>query len=158
MFTDVLIMIAPEFLSELASLTPVFLLFRVSCCHLFSQNLSCSISIFSVTAYIPPTHTPSLTACDQHTRGSTSSPCCLSLVQMLLLRAAEHRPPPRMVPCSPGQLLLPHLRAPTSPPPLSWPLPALPCLSESFQCSSSPASCHRGSKRGHTVQLSKRWT
>ena len=159
MFTEVLIMIAPEFLSEPASLTPVFLLFRVSCCHLFSQNLPLVAAASSQSSPASPAHTPALPACDQHTRASASLPCWLCLVQMPASPSCRAPPPAKDGPCSPGQLLLPHLRAPTSPPPLSLPLPALPCLSECFQCSSRPASCHRGSKRGRiVVQLSKHWT
>ena len=162
MFTDVLIIIVPEFLSELEkfSLTPVFL-FRVSCYHLFFQNLSLVVLVSSQSSPTsPPTHTHSLTPFDQRTRPSTSSPCSLFLVQMPASPSCRApRPPPRTVPYSPGWLLSSRLRVPTSLPPPSLPWPGLLCLSESFPCSSSLTSCHRGRKRGHTVaQLSKHWT
>lgn len=62
MFTDVLIIIVPEFLSELEkfSLTPVFL-FRVSCYHLFFQNLSLVVLVSSQSSPTSPPHTHSLT-------------------------------------------------------------------------------------------------
>ena len=109
MFTEVLIIIGPEFLLELEklSLTPVFLLFRVSCYHLFSQSLSLVVLVSSQSSPISPRHTHTLT----HSLPLTSAPdppparpALRCWCKCLLLRAA-----PRTVPCSPGQRLPSHI-------------------------------------------------
>lgn len=98
MFTEVLIVIGPEFLLELEklSLTPVFLLFRVSCYHLFSQSLSLVVLVSSQSSPTSPRHTHTLT----HSLPLTSAPdppparpALRCWCRCLLLRAAEHRAP-----------------------------------------------------------------
>lgn len=108
MFTEVLIIIGPEFLLELEklSLTPVFLLFRVSCYHLFSQSLSLVVLVSSQSSPISPRHTHTLT----HSLPLTSAPdppparpALRCWCKCLLLRAAERRAPHQgRSPAAPG--------------------------------------------------------
>ena len=164
MFTEVLIIIGPEFLLELEklSLTPVFLLFRVSCYHLFSQSLSLVVLVSSQSSPTSPrhTHTHSLTPFDQCTRPSTSSPCSPLLVQMPASPSCRApRPPPRTVPCSPGQRLPSH----TFVSPLHCLRSLCPCLVCSACLSPSRAALalllpSRREEGTHTVvQVSKHW-
>ena len=97
-----------------------------------SKPPSCSSGVFSVIACVPRTRSRADCLWPAH-QGLRQSPCRLCLAQRPASPGCRAPPPAKDGAGSPGQLLLPHLRAPTSPPPLSLPLPALPCLSESFR-------------------------
>lgn len=113
MFTDVLIVITPEFLSELVSLTSIFPFFSVSYYHQFPQNLSLVV-LLSCSVIANITHTRALK--HPHPRPSTTLPC--SVFPVLTPVAPRCRSPPGRSQPAPGSLcptsLFPHVTASSS--------------------------------------------